>query len=130
MNSVVPGSQYAYTVEPIHGTAGGSAQSGLVELVALPDGTLLALERSLANAFPPYNSRLFAIDFAAATDVSGPPFDAGLSGTTFNPGRQRAAVVGECGAADSDKTWKASPSGRGSPTAIGYCWGSSMTEIR
>jgi len=82
-NEFLPGSQYAYEVEPIHGTASGSAQTGLVDLVTLPDGTLLGLERSLAGAIPPYNSKLFEIDFSAATDVSVAPYDAGLSGAIF-----------------------------------------------
>ncbi len=81
-NNVTPGSQYAYEVEPIHG-GGSSAQNGLVDLVALPDGTLLGLERSLASAFPPYHSRIFEIDFAGATDVSTGSFATGLIGQTY-----------------------------------------------
>lgn len=82
-NSVTPGNQYAYEVEPIHG-GGDSAQNGLVELVSLPDGTLLGLERSLASTFPPYLSRIFEIDFSGASDVSVAPFDTGLTGETFS----------------------------------------------
>ena len=83
-NSVSPGKQFAYEVEPIHG-GGDSAQNGLVELVSLPDGTLLGLERSLATTFPPFLSRLFEIDLSVATDVSVAPLDAGLLGKTFTP---------------------------------------------
>jgi hypothetical protein len=43
------GSQFAYEVDPIHtgSSAASPARSGLSDLVALPDGSLLALERSL-----------------------------------------------------------------------------------
>ena len=82
-SSVTPGRQYAYEVEPIHGGGGGSARNGLVDLVSLPDGTLLGLERSLATTFPPYRSRIFEISFLDATDVSVAPFDTGLTGKTF-----------------------------------------------
>ena len=81
-SSVTPGRQYAYEVEPIHG-GGGSAQNGLVDLVSLPDGRLLGLERSLATTIPPYRSRIFEISFLDATDVSVAPFDTGLVGKTF-----------------------------------------------
>jgi len=81
-NSVTAGSQFAYQVEPIHG-GGSSAQNGLVELVSLPDGALLGLERSLASTLPPYLSRIYEIDFSTATDVSAAPYDAGLLGQTI-----------------------------------------------
>lgn len=84
-NSATAGSQFAYEVEPIHGTASSSARSGLVDLLSMPDGSLLALERSLASAIPPYNSRIFEIDFDGATDISAAAFDAGLIGQTYTP---------------------------------------------
>ena len=79
-----PASQYAYEVDPMHGPyfPGGDGQSGLVELVQLPGGALLALERSLALALPFFESRLVEIDLAGATDVSGL---AGLTGASYAP---------------------------------------------
>jgi len=76
--------QYAYEVEPMHGInlPGGEGQSGLAELVALPDGTLLALERSLALASPLFESRVYRIDFTGATEISGIP---ALLGATYTP---------------------------------------------
>jgi len=75
-----PAAQYAYEVEGVHAN-GLAPQSGLVELVALPDGTLLALERSFsALANPTFLNRIFALDFSAATDVSGAEFSHGLAG--------------------------------------------------
>lgn len=78
-----PGPQYAYVVDPWHGTAVSGARSGLVDLVILPDGRMLGLERSLAfnlNGF--FQSRIYHIDVSSATDVSGLP---GLSGASYTP---------------------------------------------
>jgi len=88
-NSVTAGKQYAYEVDPIHAGSSTSTEtrSGLVELVVLPDGTLLAMERSLASSFnpPPFQNRIYTIDFAGATDVSVAPFATGLIGKTYTP---------------------------------------------
>ncbi|MBA4105416.1 MAG: hypothetical protein C0485_06625 [Pirellula sp.] len=85
-NATSAGPQYAYHVEPIHGASTlGSPQSGLSDLTLMPDGTLLALERSVAVATPIYLNRIFEINPADATDVSVAPFNAGLSGQTFTP---------------------------------------------
>ena len=85
-NSVSTGSQFAYQVEPIHGgPVILGAQSGLSDLVAMPDGVLLGLERSLASGSPLFLNRIFEIDFASATDVSVGPAAAGLIGQTYTP---------------------------------------------
>jgi hypothetical protein len=77
--------QYAYEVDPVHTTTGPD-RSGLADLVALPDGTLLALERSAAVSFlAPYESRLYQVDLASATDLSDPAYDAGLIGQAYTP---------------------------------------------
>jgi len=97
--SATAGAQYAYRVNPIHaGTSVDSnTRSGLSDLVALPDGTLLALERSLASAIPPFQSRIYQIDFTGATDVSVPPFDAGLIEQTFTPVGKTLLWSGQAG---------------------------------
>ncbi|HMO84943.1 MAG TPA: esterase-like activity of phytase family protein [Lacipirellulaceae bacterium] len=85
-NSVAASSQFAYQVEPIHGSSSfGSPQSGLSELTLLPDGTLLAVERSVALTSPLYLNRIYAVDFDGATDVSVGPLAAGLTGQTYAP---------------------------------------------
>ena len=85
-NATSAGPQYAYNVEPIHGTSMlGSPQSGLSDLTLMPDGTLLALERSVAVATPIYLNRIYEVNPAGATDVSVAPFSTGLSGQTFTP---------------------------------------------
>ena len=83
----VPARQFAYEVEPMHGPffPGNVGQSGLVDLVALPGGGLLALERSLALASPPLLSRIYSIDLSGATDVSG---EASLLSATYTPAQK------------------------------------------
>jgi hypothetical protein len=85
-NSVVAGSQFAYLVEPIHGTSPlFSPQSGLSDLVSLPDGTLISLERSASFFASPssYLNRIYEIDFSGATDVSVGPAAVGLASQSF-----------------------------------------------
>lgn len=76
--------QWAYVTDPISSMnifVGG--QSGLVELLALPNGQLLALERELGGTWwPRFRSRIYLIDFTGATDVSSVP---SLSGASFTP---------------------------------------------
>jgi hypothetical protein len=65
-----PGFQCAYRTQPIHGIPTTGSRSGVSELTFLPDGTLIALERSLA--FSPqglYLSRFYSVNTAAATDT-------------------------------------------------------------
>ena len=83
-NFVTAGSQYAYQVEPIHGTSTlGSPRSGLSDLVYMPDGTLLALERSVVVSTPIFLNRIFEIGFAGATDVSVGALGSGLTGQSY-----------------------------------------------
>lgn len=83
-NALAAGPQYAYNVAPIHGSGTG-ARSGLCDLVVMPDGTLLGLERSAAPTLPAFLSRIFEIDFAGATDVAGGATAAGLIGQPYTP---------------------------------------------
>lgn len=83
-NTVTTGPQFAYRLEPIHGTSAvGSPQSGLSDLASLPDGTLLAFERSVAVATPLYLTRIYELDFTSATDVSVGALGAGLIDQTY-----------------------------------------------
>jgi hypothetical protein len=85
-NAVTVGPQFAYVTESIHGASTfGSPQSGLSDLTAMPDGTLLALERSVALGSPLYLNRIFEISLAGATDVSVAPFSSGLLGQAVTP---------------------------------------------
>ncbi|MCC6425248.1 MAG: esterase-like activity of phytase family protein [Phycisphaerales bacterium] len=79
----MPGPQYAYVTEPMHGASITSARSGLSDLVMLPDGRILTLERSFAfSALGLFRTRIFEIDFEGVTDVSGM---SGLIGQSYTP---------------------------------------------
>jgi len=80
--SPFPAEQFAYLTAPMHGTAIGSGRSGVSELVALPGGRLLALERSLAGPFPSFQSRIYEVSLAGASEVGGLP---SLIGPSFTP---------------------------------------------
>jgi hypothetical protein len=67
--------QWAYRTDSISGTPtyfAGSIRSGLVDLLALPTGGVLALERELGGAsfLPDYRSRIYELDFTGSTDVT------------------------------------------------------------
>ncbi|MGB0767150.1 MAG: esterase-like activity of phytase family protein [Phycisphaeraceae bacterium] len=68
-----PGPQHAYPVDPHRGSDNliERAQSGVVGLVALPNGKLVAMERELGGpVIPTFRIRLYLIDTAGATDTS------------------------------------------------------------
>ena len=101
-NTNTASQQFAYVVEAIHGSSAlGSPQSGLSDLAAMPDGTLLALERSVAVTTPVYLSRIYEVNFAGATDVSVGALAAGLTGQSYTPvGKQNlfsGAIDGSSG---------------------------------
>ena len=58
--------------------------SGLSEMVELPDGRILTLERSfiMVGIIPSFQTRIYEVDFTGATDVSR--FTGGLIGQTYN----------------------------------------------
>jgi hypothetical protein len=61
--------QWAYRSDPIPGaSAEGLARNGVADLLVLPGGGLLVLERSLGQRG--LGARLFEVDFEGATDVS------------------------------------------------------------
>lgn len=78
---MTPTGQYAYVLD-----------SRLADLLLLPDGTLLALETTLTqeeNSTTYARSRIFALDFSGATNISGAEFAAGLGGKSFTPVARR-----------------------------------------
>ncbi|HUP19320.1 MAG TPA: esterase-like activity of phytase family protein [Gemmatimonadota bacterium] len=93
-DSLRPLRQHAYVTDPVSGPithpppAVGREASALVELVALPGGPLLALERALGgdgNGVAAFRVRLYAVDPVGATDVSGPRYRAGLADADWTP---------------------------------------------
>lgn len=88
--------QFAYLVDPIHaGTVNSNTRSGLSELVSLPDGNLLALERSLATTG--FQSRIYQLDLSNATDISASEYDVGLVGQSFTPVAKTLLWSGQVG---------------------------------
>jgi hypothetical protein len=101
-NTLNAGPQFAYVVDPIHGSSTlGSPQNGLSDLVAMPDGTLLALERSVAVATPVYLNKIYETNFASATDVSVGSWANGftLSGQPYTPATKQLLWSGAVDAA-------------------------------
>jgi len=83
--SFAPAGQWAYLVDPVHGTdagvSGPVAQNGLSDLVVLDDGRLLALERSvyytsvLGQVYPNFQSRIYLVTpngSPASADTANP----------------------------------------------------------
>ncbi len=80
-----PAGQWAYQVDPATEDVAlppASSFSGLSDLVALPDGRLLALEREFGGPGPGIRNRIYSLDFDGATDTSAL---AGLQGESFVP---------------------------------------------
>ena len=88
----VPAEQHAYVTEPVHGLMISGARSGVADLVALPSGRLLVLERSFALASPLFLTRIYEVDLAGATDVSA--FTAGLVDAVYTPATKRLLHAG------------------------------------
>ncbi len=68
--------QWAYRTDSIGGRPyEGKERSGVVDLCALPDGTLLVLERELSRKgrLPSFRVRLYIIDFNGASNVADIP---------------------------------------------------------
>ncbi len=92
-----PGAQFAYRLDPWAASIrspmllAGREVSGLSELIALPGGRLLALERAFsgdARGNANLRSRLYLVDPAGATDVSREPLRSGLAGKIYVPARK------------------------------------------
>jgi hypothetical protein len=82
----VSAGQWAYVVsgDIVDGTI-GNTNGGVSDLVALPGGSLLVLERSAGLVSAPdldFRNRIYLVDFAGATDVSGL---ASIAGGGFTP---------------------------------------------
>lgn len=88
-NSLRQSQQYAYTVDPIHPGLGAPYSSGLSDLVVLPDGTLLTLERSAIEGLPVFETRIYQVDFTGATDISQGSLAAGLIGQHYAPVKKK-----------------------------------------
>ncbi len=92
-NQFTPAAQFACVTEPWHGTAISGARSGVSDLLSLPDGRMLLLERSFAfNLGGFFQTRIYELDFTGATDVSMFP---GLIGQNYTPITKRLLYQGD-----------------------------------
>ena len=88
-NTLTAAQQYAYNVDPIHIGLGKPFCSGISDLVVLPDGTLLTLERSAMEGLPFFQTRIYQVDFTGATDISQGSLAGGLIGQSYTPVRKK-----------------------------------------
>ena len=67
-----PNGEWAYETQPIGTAKDSHTRSGVSGLCALPDGTLLVLERRCyqGGLFPDFNIKIYQVNFSGATDVS------------------------------------------------------------
>ena len=74
--------EWAYETQPIGTLKDQYTRSGVAGLCALPDGTLLVLERRCYDGgfFPDFNIRIYQVNFSGATDVSS---ISALNGATY-----------------------------------------------
>lgn len=118
-DTYAPVAQYAYDVEPWHQspfgkTASPQHRSGLSDLVCLPDGRLLALERSFVyhGLLSSFETRIYEVDIHGATDVSS--LTEGLAGKIYKPARKRLLWSGPLANLEGLCLGPRLPSGRGS----------------
>jgi hypothetical protein len=88
-NTLTAAQQYAYNVDPIHIGLGKAYCSGISDLVVLPDGTLLTLERSAMEGLPFFQTRIYQVDLMGATDISQGSLAAGLIGQNYAPVKKK-----------------------------------------
>ena len=81
-NNWTANGEWAYETQPIGTAKDSHTRSGVSGLCALPDGTLLVLERRCyqGGLFPDFNIRIYQVNFSGATDVSSL---SALQGTTY-----------------------------------------------
>jgi hypothetical protein len=85
--ALAPAGQWAYRTDSIRADAVGITRerSGVSDLLVLPDGRLIVLERELGGSpIPDFRDTLYLVDFTGATDVSslGALASGGFSGVT------------------------------------------------
>lgn len=83
-DSYAPAAQFVYVVEPIERRGSGLHVRGLVDLLPLPEGGFLALEREFVEGHG-MEVQLFHVDLAGATEVSGLE---SLAGQRYTPVRK------------------------------------------
>lgn len=87
-----PIAEYAYLTDKVHGTFVSGSRSGVSQIVALPNGKLLVLERSFALGMSFYQTRIYEVDVSGATDVINLTT---LVGTTYTLATKRELYKGD-----------------------------------
>ena len=87
-----PAGQWAYMTDPIGGRDFlGKSRNGVAEICCLDDGTVLVMEREMSikawSLMPSFLCRIYQVDFAGATDVSG---ITSLNGAKYRPVSKKA----------------------------------------
>ena len=89
--SYAPGAQFAYQCQPLHGAAITGSRSGVSQLLILPGGRLISLERSFAFGATFFQTRIYEVTTAGATDVRSFPT---LSSGGYTPASKRLLYSG------------------------------------
>lgn len=105
--------QWCYITQPIHGSLVSGARSGVSALVALPDGSLLVLERSFAlSASGFFNNRMYLANISGATDTQAMP---ALAAVTLTPCAKLTRFSGYLNNLEGLALGPAAPAGAGVP---------------
>ncbi|MBX3379922.1 MAG: esterase-like activity of phytase family protein [Phycisphaeraceae bacterium] len=88
----MPVAEFAYLTDPVHGVFVTGSRSGVSQIVALPNGKLLVLERSFALGASFYQTRIYEVDVSSATNVIGFPT---LVGATYTAASKRQLYKGD-----------------------------------
>ena len=109
-----PAGQWCYITQPMHGTTTvPSARSGVSALVALPDGGLLALERSFAfSGSGLFLSRVYSVTTTGVTETTGL---SALAGVILTPCTKTTRYAGYLYNLEGLALGPAAPAGEGVP---------------
>jgi hypothetical protein len=106
-----PLAQFAYPIDSYGAkirnpsVVSGKEINGLSDLIALPGGRLLALERAFGGDIGGYASlrtRLYLVDLSGATDISTAQYRDGLAGKRWTPAKKRLLWEEGWGLTDSN----------------------------
>ncbi len=89
---LAPAQQFPMITGQLHGSPISGSRSGLVDLIVLPNGKLLALERSLAFSLAGlFQTRIYELSTETATEVTAL---AALAGAAYTPVAKRLLYLG------------------------------------
>lgn len=65
-----PAGQYAYLTRPHRASGASQARNGVADVIALPNGGLIVMERDLGGGIPTFQNHFYLVDTTDATDIS------------------------------------------------------------